>query len=54
MRTFVALIMLCFFLLVVDGVFLDGRYRDALWRDAKDQGESFNRVVRAHLHKLGL
>jgi hypothetical protein len=54
MRTLVALIMLCVLFLVVDAVFLNGRYRDALWHDAKNQGESFNRAVHAQLHKLGL
>jgi hypothetical protein len=54
MRTFVALIMLCVLFLAVDAVLLNGRYRDALWHDAKYQGEAFSRMVHAQLRKIGL
>jgi hypothetical protein len=54
MRTFVSFFMLCVLFLVVDAAFLNGRYRDALWHDAKYQGEAFYSVVHSQLHKLGL
>lgn len=54
MRGFFGLIILIVFFLVVDAVFLGGHYSDALWRDAKYQGESFNEAIHAQLHKLGL
>jgi hypothetical protein len=54
MRTFIGLMILFGLFLAVDAVLLNGRYRDALWRDAKRLGETFNGAVHTQFHRLGL
>jgi len=54
MRAFVGLIILFGLFLAADVVLLNGHYRDALWHDAKRQGEIINKAAHAQLRRIGL
>jgi hypothetical protein len=54
MRTFLVLAaVLIGALLTLDHFVFDGQYRQATWREAKHQGEQFNRNIRYWFRKIG-
>ncbi len=55
MRTFIAaLILYIVAMAVMDALMFNGRYRDAVWREASYQTHRINAEVRNLLHKLGI
>jgi hypothetical protein len=54
MRTFIGLIILIAFAWLLDVVVFDGRYGQAVWKDAQLQGEKVRNEVRYWLNKTGL
>jgi hypothetical protein len=54
MRRVIGILLLLGTALLVDAMLLDGRYRDAVWRDTKQQVQQFNMKVNSWLRKFGL
>ncbi|HXF89449.1 MAG TPA: hypothetical protein VNK48_13930 [Xanthobacteraceae bacterium] len=55
MRTFIAaLILYIVAMAAMDALMFNGRYRDAVWREANYQTHRVNAEVRNLLHKLGI
>jgi hypothetical protein len=52
MRVLIALSIGLLMLLVVDATVFDGRYREASWREAKEQGYHFSLQTRIWLKKI--
>jgi hypothetical protein len=54
MRLFACILLPIGGALFVDEIIFDGRYRDAAWRDAKQQGQQINMKLDGWLKKYGL
>jgi hypothetical protein len=54
MRLLIGMLVLVGMALIVDEIAFDGRYRDATWREAKQQGQQINMKLNGWLRKYGL